>query len=344
MDFQSNPFGTSWEFKFNTKTTTGYLQDVWTVTDALKVNFRLQGHRRSRTRSTRRSSAAVNGKIESKAGFPPQVGVVYDLNNGVELFGGYTENMAAYVSAATSGPFASQNQAVVDFVRDNLKPETSKTFEGGLRYKNDRFQGVAALYNVDFENRLDSASTAPPILGLPAVLSNVGAVKTKGVELAGQYRVTDAWSLYGSYAYNDSTYKDDVPGAGGTVAMQTKGKDVVFTPKHLFKAVLGYDNGPASTPTSASATPARAGTRSRTTAGTSTASPIADLSVGYRFDGGEHLAARPGHPGQHHQPDRRGLHLDGGFGRRLQGRPGRHGHDPAAGRPRRYYVTIRKQF
>ncbi len=75
----------------------------------------------------------MNGKIESKDSFPPQVGAVYDLNNGVELFGGYTENMAAYVSAATSGPFASQNQAVVDFVRDNLKPETSKTFEGGLR-------------------------------------------------------------------------------------------------------------------------------------------------------------------------------------------------------------------
>lgn len=241
LDFQSNPFATSWEYRFDTQTTTGYLQDVWTVNDALKVNFGFKALKV--VNKVNAIVGAMNGKIESKDSFLPQVGAVYALDNGVELFGGYTENMAAYVSAATSGPFASQNQAAVDYVRDNLEPETSKTFEGGVRYKTDRFQGVAAVYHVDFENRLASASTAPPILGLPAVLSNVGAVETKGIELAGQYRLTDAWSLYGSYAYNDSTYKDDVPGAGGTVAMRTKGKDVVFTPKHLLKASLGYDTG-----------------------------------------------------------------------------------------------------
>lgn len=241
LDFQSNPFLTSWEYKFNTKTTTGYLQDVWTVTDAFKVNF---GFKALKVENEVKSIVgAMNGKIESKDSFLPQVGAVYQLDNGVEFFGGYTENMAAFVSAATSGPFASQNQTVVNYVAQNLKPETSKTFEGGLRYHNSRFQGVAALYHVKFDNRLDSASTAPPILGLPAVLSNVGSVTTKGVEVAGEFRVTPEWSVYGSYTYNDSTYDDDVAGAGGLVAMKTKGKDVIFTPKNLVKGELKYDNG-----------------------------------------------------------------------------------------------------
>jgi iron complex outermembrane receptor protein len=240
LDFQSNPFLTSWDYKFNTKTTTGYLQDVWTVTDALKVNFGFKALKVENEVSTVAGNP-MSGKIESKDSFLPQVGVVYDLHNGLEFFGGYTENMAAFVSAATSGPFASQNQTVVNFVSDNLKPETSKTFEGGARYHNDRFQGVVALYNVKFDNRLDSASTAPPILGLPAVLSNVGSVTTKGVELAGEYRLSDAWSLYGSYAYNDSKYDDDVLNANGTVAMHTKDKDVIFTPKTLAKAELKFD-------------------------------------------------------------------------------------------------------
>jgi iron complex outermembrane receptor protein len=284
LDFQSNPFLTSWDYKFNTKTTTGYIQDVWTVNDALKVNFGFKALKVENEVTA--IVGTMNGKIQSKDNFLPQIGAVYDLHNGVELFGGYTENMAAYVSAATSGPFASQNQAAVNYVRDNLKPETSKTFEGGVRYKNDRFQGVAAVYHVDFENRLDSASTAPPILGLPAVLSNVGAVETKGIELAGQYRLTDAWSLYGSYAYNDSQYKDDVLGAGGAVAIKTKGKDVVFTPKSLLKAELKYDQGGFYANLGVSYTSSRWYTFENS-GGKVDGFTVADLTVGYRFQATE---------------------------------------------------------
>jgi iron complex outermembrane receptor protein len=343
LDFQSNPFATSWEYKFNTKTTTGYVQDVWTVTDALKVNF---GFKALKVENEVKSIVgSVNGKIESKDSFLPQIGVVYKLNNGFELFSGYTENMAAYVSAATSGPFASQNQTVVNYIRDNLKPETSKTVEVGARYKNDRFQGVAALYHVDFKNRLDSASTAPPILGLPAVLSNVGAVETKGLEVAGQYRLTDAWSLYGSYAYNDSTYKDDVPGAGGTVAMQTEGKDVVFTPKHLLKATLGYDQGTGFFGNLGVSYTSSRWYTFENNGGKVDGFTVADLTVGYRFDGETNAWLR-------------GLEIQGnitnltdedyistvGSGGAAKADPTGQAMTLLPGAPRQAYVTIRKQF
>ena len=285
LDFQSNPFLTSWDYKFNTKTTTGYLQDVWAINEALKVNFGFKAMKVENKVSTVAGNP-MNGKIESKESFLPQVGVVYKLDNGVEFFGGYTKNMAAFVSAATSGPFASQNQTVVDYVSKNLQPETSKTFEGGARYHNSRFQGVVALYHVKFDNRLDSASTAPPILGLPAVLSNVGSVTTKGVEVAGEYRLTDTWSVYGAYTYNDSKYDDDVPGAGGLVAMHTKGKDVVFTPKNLVKAELKYDNGGFYSRLGVSYVGSRWYTFENN-GGDVDSYTVADLTVGYRFQGAQ---------------------------------------------------------
>eukprot|EP01035_Chromulina_nebulosa_P067904 gene67904-93038_t len=137
--------------------------------------------------------------------------------------------------AATAGPFASQRQSVVNYVAQNLDPESSKTIEGGLRFRGDRFKGVVAVYHVTFDNRLLAASTAAPILGLPPVLSNVGSVETVGVEIAGDLQLTDAFSVYASYSYNDSQYQDDVVSSLGVVEMATAGKTVVNTPKNLFK-------------------------------------------------------------------------------------------------------------
>lgn len=342
LDFQSNPFTTSWEYKFNTKTTTGYVQDVWSVTDAFKVNFGFKALKVEN--EVKAVVGAMNGKIESKDSFLPQVGAVYSLDNGVEVFGGYTENMAAFVSAATSGPFASQNQTVVDYVAKNLKPETSKTFEGGLRLKTSRFQGVAALYHVKFDNRLDSASTAPPILGLPAVLSNVGSVTTKGVEVAGEFRVTDEWSLYGSYSYNDSKYDDDVPGAGGLVAMKTKGKDVIYTPKNLLKAELKYDNSGLYARAGLSYVGSRWYTFEND-GGKVDSYTVADLTVGYRFSD----SAAPMLRGLEIQANVTNLNDEDyistvGSGGPAKADPGGTAMTLLPGAPRQAYLTIKKRF
>jgi iron complex outermembrane receptor protein len=71
----------------------------------------------------------------------------------------------------------------------------------------------------------------------------VGGVETKGVELAGSYDFTDEWSVFASYAYNDSTYEDDVRSASGAVVQATGGKTVVNAPENLFKADLSYEGG-----------------------------------------------------------------------------------------------------
>ncbi|PTS89060.1 TonB-dependent receptor [Caulobacter sp. HMWF009] len=281
LDFQSNPFFTQWQYKFETKTTTGYVSDAWTVNDALKVNFGFKAVKVENS-VTRIAGNPLAGTIESKDSFLPQVGFVYKATPDVEVFGGYTENMAAYVSAATAGPFASQDQARVNYIAKTLEPESSKTFEGGLRYRNDRFQGVAALYHVTFENRLLAVAQGSSIQGNAPVLSNVGSVETNGIELAGTYELSDAWSVYASYSYNDSQYQDNVVAADGTVRARTKDKTVVNTPKNIFKGELSYDLGGFYSKLGVAYTGERYYTYENI-GGLAPSTTVADLTLGYRF-------------------------------------------------------------
>lgn len=281
LDFQENPFFTQWQYAFETKTTTGHLEDEWTISDAFKVNFGFKAIKVTNSVKTVVGNPLA-GQIESKDNFLPQAGFVWKLSPDVEAFGGYTENLGAFVSAGTAGPFGSQSQAVVDYVAKTLKPESSKTFELGARYRNERFQGVAAVYHVAFDNRLLAANTAAPILGLPAVLSNVGSVETKGVELAGTYRLTDAWSLYGAYTYNDSKYEDDVVDGAGKVTVRTKGKTVVNTPKNIFKGELSFEQAGFFGKLGVAYTDKRYYTYENV-GGQAPSTTIADLTLGYRF-------------------------------------------------------------
>ena len=281
LDFQSNPFFTQWQYSFDTKTTTAHIEDTWTATDALKVNFGFKAIKVENGVKTVVGSP-LSGKIESKDSFLPQFGAVYDLKNGGELFAGYTENMGAYVSAATSGPFASQSQARVDYIAKTLNPESSKTIELGARYHNERFQGVAAFYHVAFDDRLLALAQGATIQGNAPVLSNVGSVETKGLELAGTYRLSDAWSLYGAYSYNDSKYEDDVVAADGTIKAKTKDKTVVNTPKNIFKGEVSFEQSGFYGKLGVAYTDKRYYTYENI-GGQAPSTTVADLTVGYRF-------------------------------------------------------------
>jgi iron complex outermembrane receptor protein len=282
LDFQQNPFATQWQYAFDTKTLTGHLEDEWTITDAFKVNFGFKA-----IKVTNKVKTVVGnplaGEIESKDTFLPQVGLVYKLTPDFEVFGGYTENMGAYVSAATSGPFSSLNQDNVNYVSQNLEPEASKTFELGGRYRTQRFQGVAAVYHVTFDNRILAVQQGSSIQGNAPVLSNVGSVETKGIELAGTFRLTDSWSLYGAYTYNDSKYQDDVVSANGTVQARTKGKTVVNTPKNIFKGEIAFDQAGFFAKLGVAYTDERYYTYENI-GGLAPSTTIADLTLGYRFD------------------------------------------------------------
>jgi iron complex outermembrane recepter protein len=283
LKMQSGPFQTDWAYAFNTKTKQAYLQDVWSVMDALKINFGFKALNVKNTSKTITGSPVINGSITSKESFLPQVGATYRINPDHELFVGYTENMRAFGAAHTGiSPFAT-TQAGFDGTKDSLKPETSKTVEAGWRFHTGPVQGVAAVYYVKFDNRLIGTTAGAGIVGNPTILANAGAVTSKGFEAVATWTITPEWSLFGSYAYNSSKYDDDILGPGGVVTQKISGKTTVDTPKNLFKVELAYDHAGWFAKLAANYTSERFFTYTNDEKVPSYT--LVDLSAGYRFDG-----------------------------------------------------------
>jgi iron complex outermembrane recepter protein len=238
LKFPKNPLLTQWEFDFKTTTYQYHVQDTLDLGQFV-VNAGWKGLKVKNEADPVVAGGLASGEIAARDWFLPQIGALYRVSDNQEIFANYTENMRAYASSATEGPFAT-TQAGFDGL--DLKPEKSGTWELGFRTHSSRFQGVIAAYYVDFKDRIIAFANGSGIQGNPAILQNVGDVRSYGVEAAGTYRVLPALSLFASYAYNNSKYKDDVINAAGEVVAATDGKVVVNSPKHLAKGEITYDD------------------------------------------------------------------------------------------------------
>jgi iron complex outermembrane receptor protein len=243
LAYQHNPYATQWDGKYNTQTAQYHVEDTLRLLDErLVLNGGWKGVYVINTARMLADTAAplATGRITARDLFQPQVGAVFKLAPAAELFADYTENMRAFVSSATTGPF-STTQAGFDAIRSQLKPERSKTAEGGVRVRTGPFQASAVGYYVDFTNRLLAFANGAGIIGNPATLNNVGGVHTYGAELSATYRIVRPLSLFASYSYNHSTYANDVRNVQGVLLVATDGKTVVDTPEHMVKGEIVLD-------------------------------------------------------------------------------------------------------
>ena len=237
--FLRNPFFTQWLFDFNTDTLQYYVQDKISLGD-LTVNVGWKGFQVNNESDPRIQGALAAGKIKSQDWFQPHVGAAYKLNDKAEIFAGFTQVTRAFVSSATSGPFSTTQAGFNALIARGLKPEGSDTFELGARYNDNVFNGVIGVYYVNFRNRLLGVQTGAGIVGNPAILQNVGSVRSVGFEAAGDVRLGGGLTLFASYSYTGATYEDNVITPTATIAI--KGKDVVDTPKHLLRGEVAYDS------------------------------------------------------------------------------------------------------
>ena len=241
LKFQSDPFATQWDFDYNTKTLQYHVEDRIALGRATFA-FGWKGFQVKNSALPITAGALASGKIESKDWFQPHAGMTFKIDEHGEVFASFTQLTRAFTSSATTGPFAT-TQAGFNAIRGSLKPEESDTYELGLRMKTGGFSGTAGVYYVNFRNRLLAFTTGAGIVGNPAILQNVGGVRSYGFEAAGDFRLGGGFSLFGSYSYNDSTYRDDVFNAQGAVVAATSGKSVVDSPRHLAKGEIAYDDG-----------------------------------------------------------------------------------------------------
>lgn len=236
-EFQEIPFFTQWYWQYNTETVQYHVQDKISL-GALTLNFGWKGFDVRNRATPIIAGGFAQGSIGVRDWFQPHAGINYKIGQ-IEGFFGYTEATRAFTSAATSGPFAT-TQAGFNAL-GQLRPETSKTYEAGLRYSSARFQGSVVGYYVDFNNRLLAFTQGAGIIGNPAILQNVGSVRSAGVELAGELKLPYRFSLFATYSYNDSTYQNDVVDRSGTLVARTRGRTVVDAPRDLAKGEIRYD-------------------------------------------------------------------------------------------------------
>ncbi|PTQ12841.1 TonB-dependent receptor [Sphingomonas oleivorans] len=236
LDFPKDPLLTQWEFDFHSETLQYHVQDRLDL-GRVQINAGWKGLRVENEATPVVSGGLASGTIRARDWFLPQAGLLFRLTDDQEIFASYTENLRAFTTSAFS-----TTQAGFDALRGNLKPESSTTYELGARTQSRRFRGVLAGYYVDFKDRLISFANGAGIIGNPSILQNVGDVRSYGVEAAGTFRVTPQLSLFASYAYNRSEYRDDVMNARGIVLAATDGKTVVNSPEHLAKGEISYDD------------------------------------------------------------------------------------------------------
>ncbi|NWB97023.1 TonB-dependent receptor [Pseudomonas gingeri] len=222
---------------YNDLTRQFYVRDTWTLLgDRLKLEY---GAKHVVTTSTAKGSGtSASGSLRAQDNFLPQIGATYKLNDHDEVFSSYAENLAAFPSGTSSPLFTSQ--ATLDALNGfrDLKPETSKTLEFGVRRSTPLYSASAALYGTRFDNRLLAIANCTGIVICQNGVANVGRVNSRGLELSLALTPDTHWRWANSLTYNHSVYGDNYSSGGQTV--EVKGKTVVDTPRLMFSSNLDW--------------------------------------------------------------------------------------------------------
>jgi iron complex outermembrane recepter protein len=161
----------------------------------------------------------------------PSFGFTYKFTDDAAIFGSYAKGFSA---PRTDNLYRSPRVAV--------DPETTDTFDLGLRYTTGRVQAQGTVWMTNFKNRI--VTSFDQINGI-SVDRNIGKVKGKGVDIGIAVRPLDWFTFQGNASYNDSTLRDNIQ-VSSTVTLPTRGKQVVETPTWTLGYRAQVEFGPAS--------------------------------------------------------------------------------------------------
>ena len=264
-DIPTNSRFTQYAGRAITRNLQTYVQDTWHATSDLTVQAGFKSAfqwakgkvlvQQLNLPTNANPTLYPTGKINTTRGFLPQVGATYNLNEHEQVFVSAQKNLRQYINYIAGGfsPWSLGSQAAFELFKQTVKPETSWTYEAGIRSRGDLdagmltgIEGQLNYYHVDFSNRLLQISSTPVILSLvsgSSILANVGSVKTDGVDAAVTLRFGEHFSFYDALSYNRSAYKDNyVQGATNTV-IATGGKLVPDVPSWMNKFVARAEFG-----------------------------------------------------------------------------------------------------
>jgi iron complex outermembrane receptor protein len=196
----------NWSAETGNRTAAAFGQADYRLTPSTRVNAGLRLNREdidvaftNRVPATPVSFAgqnrdnAVTGKLALQ----------HDLSRGVMVYGSFATGYKGAGFDVSTGFDASRARRPVD-------PETSRAWEFGLksRFLQNRLQVNAALFNTDYDDfQAQSRRLDPGTNVTTNVVTNVGELRTRGVELEVTGKPVNTLLLEGSVAWVDATIK-----------------------------------------------------------------------------------------------------------------------------------------
>ncbi len=169
----------------------------------------------------------------------PSAGFTYDFTPATQAFFNFSEGLQVPSTDVLYDAFA----FAPDDPQAYPKPETTKNFEGGLRYKSSKVQAQLAGWYTDFQNRIENSLVPDPQNPgqYISVYTNLGTVHKYGVDANIAWAPVHQLSLYAFGSVLHSNILDDVNGgvcgysdvrygnpAGGTSICETEGQPIVY--------------------------------------------------------------------------------------------------------------------
>ncbi len=210
---------------------------VWDITDRWRIDAGLRFNHTKETRAGHETDFTgqspemiVNETVsETDTRFSGALSSSYRLwqsqQDYVTLYGGYRNSFKP--AAIDFGPEAET---------ELLKPEDATSLEIGLRGQN--YGGALRWDLAAFDMKFNNLVVSQAVNGLPTLI-NAGDEHFKGIEAEAQWRLNDAFTLLGSYAWHETKFADYERLFDG-VPFQLSGNYLEMSPKHLAALGLRY--------------------------------------------------------------------------------------------------------
>ncbi|MXO90803.1 TonB-dependent hemoglobin/transferrin/lactoferrin family receptor [Altererythrobacter aquaemixtae] len=128
---------------------------------------------------------------QSGSRWSPKVGAVAKLGENVRLFGNYAQGFRAPTPSQVNNFFENLAFGYTSAPNPDLGPETSETFELGVRFANDTFNVTLTGFAADYDNFISQeavSGSGTPFDPTVFQFVNLDSVKVEGVEAKASYQ------------------------------------------------------------------------------------------------------------------------------------------------------------
>lgn len=187
----------------------------------------------------------------SESAFSPKIAAVYMLNNRTSIKSsvgtGFRAPTNYYLFANPTFSGAAAPNGKMIYSNPDLKPEKAKAFDLGVEYHFvDGGKATATYFITKTKDLIYQKTTKVPQYTDPVInkvidyesrQENTGEALAKGIELSGEYPITDWLEVRGSYSYTDSKITKDDTNTG------MEGKRVTNVPKNMASLAFELNQG-----------------------------------------------------------------------------------------------------